>query len=199
MRERDDVVLFVHSEQLGLGGGINLSELGASVGIPEDRLLFVDQYAYRLGLAPDGMAKLYRAFDVLAAPSRGEGFGIPVIEAQACGVPVIVSNFSAQPELVGDGWLVDGEPEWDPGQVSTFFKPYGQSVLDAFRQAHDARTGEPSAKAIQHAAGYDADLVHDRYWRPIMAELAERLPSIAPIAARPMNRAQRRQAARSAS
>lgn len=192
MRDHSDVILFIHAEQLGIGGGVNLEELAAAVGIPNDRIRFVDQYEYRLGLNPEAMADLYRSFDVLAAPSRGEGFGIPVIEAQACGIPVIVSNFSAQPELVGDGWFVQGEPEWDAAQMATFFKPYGESVLDALRTAYDERTDVPSAKAVEHAAAYDADLVHETYWRPIMADLQSRLPSIAPIAALPMNRKARR-------
>lgn len=44
----------------------------------------------------------------LIQPSLWEGFGMPVLEAMACGVPVIVSNVSSLPEIVGDaGFLID--------------------------------------------------------------------------------------------
>lgn len=180
-RRHSDVVLFVHSEQFGIGGGgINLEDLAGSCGIPPAQIRWIDQYAYRLGLSDRSMADLYRASDVLLAPSRGEGFGIPVVEAQACGRPVIVSNFSAQPELVGDGWLVDGEPDWDVAQQSCFFRPYTASVLEQLEHAY-ARGRNDSDRAVRFAARYDADLVHDTYWRPIVANLAERLPDTSPI------------------
>jgi len=45
---------------------------------------------------------------VFAFPSLYEGFGIPVLEAMACGTPVVTSNVSALPEVAGDaGLLVD--------------------------------------------------------------------------------------------
>ncbi|HZQ10525.1 MAG TPA: glycosyltransferase family 1 protein [Anaerolineae bacterium] len=45
---------------------------------------------------------LYNAADVLAYPSLYEGFGLPVLEAMACGTPVITSNVSCLPEIAGD-------------------------------------------------------------------------------------------------
>lgn len=53
-------------------------------------------------LAPDQLRDLWRRAAVFAFPSIDEGFGIPVLEAMANGVPVLVSNCSALPEVAGD-------------------------------------------------------------------------------------------------
>jgi glycosyltransferase involved in cell wall biosynthesis len=53
--------------------------------VPEIRL--IDRY-----LGPPEMAGLYRACDLLLHPYRGEGFGMPVLEAKACGLPVLVTD-----------------------------------------------------------------------------------------------------------
>lgn len=59
-----------------------------------------------IGYVPDeDMAALYSASDGLLFPTLYEGFGIPVIEAQKCGTPVLTSNQSSLPEVGGDGAL----------------------------------------------------------------------------------------------
>ena len=56
----------------------------------------------------DDLIGLYRAADVFVFPSRYEGFGFPPLEAMACGTPVVSSNRTSLPELIGDaGLLVD--------------------------------------------------------------------------------------------
>jgi glycosyltransferase involved in cell wall biosynthesis len=55
------------------------------------------------GFVPDGqLPAWYSACDLFAYPSLYEGFGLPVLEAMACGAPVLTSNVSALPEVVGD-------------------------------------------------------------------------------------------------
>jgi glycosyltransferase involved in cell wall biosynthesis len=46
------------------------------------------------------------SLDVFVFPTLGEGFGLPVCEAMACGIPVVASNVTTMPEIVGDGGLL---------------------------------------------------------------------------------------------
>lgn len=56
------------------------------------------------GFVPDeDMAALYSAASLFVFPTLYEGFGIPVLEAQSCGVPVLTSNCTSLPEVGGDG------------------------------------------------------------------------------------------------
>jgi glycosyltransferase involved in cell wall biosynthesis len=55
------------------------------------------------GFVPDRtLAALYRMAAVFAFPSLYEGFGLPPLEAMACGTPVVTSRISSLPEVVGD-------------------------------------------------------------------------------------------------
>jgi glycosyltransferase involved in cell wall biosynthesis len=170
-KQHDDAVLYVHTEDRGAMGGIDLRELADAVDIPDEQIRFVDQYAYRTTIPPELLAAVYTAADVLLCPSMGEGFGIPVVEAQACGTPVIVSNFSAQPELVGDGWLVEGQPWWDSAQRSWLVAPQVPSIIEALEAAYQRGQGR-SDKAIDYAAQYDADYVYEHHWKPAIELLS---------------------------
>lgn len=60
-----------------------------------------------LGFVPDhDLPILYSAARVFAFPSLYEGFGLPPLEAMACGAPVLTSNRSSLPEVVGDAALM---------------------------------------------------------------------------------------------
>ncbi len=170
-KDHPDAVLYLYTEPNGAMSGINLVELMSACGIGDDKYRIVDQYAYRHGMPQNVMAAMYTASDVLLACSMGEGFGIPVIEAQACGCRVIVSNFTAQPELVGDGWTVEGQPWWDAAQKSWFFTPNVPDIVNALKSAYNAPRG-PSKDAITHALGYGADKVFEESWKPAMKELS---------------------------
>jgi glycosyltransferase involved in cell wall biosynthesis len=167
MQENPDVWLYLHTEPTPAMSGIDLRALLAATGVPMDRVKFPDNYSYRMGIPKEALAAIYTGMDVLLQPSRGEGFGIPSLEAQCAGTPVVVSNATAQPELVGDGWLCDVQPQWDVAQGCWFFTPLVPSIVDNLKAAV-ARGRGRSAQAIEFAAQYDADRVFDEYWRPAL-------------------------------
>lgn len=168
--DHPDARLYIHTERYGNHGGIKLDVLIKAVGLEEHQYKFVNQYALHSNIPNEAMAALYTASDVLLASTMGEGFGLTVIEAQSCGTPAIVNNFSAQPELVGDGWFTEGQPWWDPTQLAWFNTPNVPSIVDSLEQAYQ-RGRQRSEKARQHALQYDADLVWDQHWRPYLETL----------------------------
>lgn len=71
--------------------------------------LGMDDHVHFVGrVTSEELLYLYNAAEVLAHPAFYEGFGLPPLEAMACGLPVIASNVASLPEVVGDaGLLID--------------------------------------------------------------------------------------------
>src|SRR5207247_1086784 len=70
--------------------------------LPVDRpaiaLLLNHQYP------PHALAALYRSADCFVLPSRGEGWGMPLLEAMACGLPVIATDWSGPRDFLKEDW-----------------------------------------------------------------------------------------------
>jgi glycosyltransferase involved in cell wall biosynthesis len=169
-KKHSDAVLYVHADVMGRNNGVNLLELGNAFDIPPEALRTSDQLAYHIGIPPHLVANVYSTFDVLCMPSFGEGFGIPLIEAQACGIPVITTDWTAMTELCGAGWLVGGEKWYDATQGSFQKVPYVGEILDALEAAYKHAAGLTD-QARKFALGYDVDAVFEKYWVPVMDEI----------------------------
>jgi glycosyltransferase involved in cell wall biosynthesis len=169
-----DAYLYCHTRARHAMGQ-NLDQLATICGVPERRLKFPPEEAWHLGISAELLAVFYQAFDVLLMPSMGEGFGIPLIEAQACGVPVITTDHSAMTELGQAGWLVACEPWWDEFAKAFFGLPLIESILAGLEASYLARDNEElRAAAVKFAAQYDADRVAVDYWRPALERLLPR-------------------------
>jgi FkbM family methyltransferase len=172
-RKHPDAVLAIHTDVTS-PYGVDIRHLLSD--FPESSYLLTDQYAYKVGVPASTIADIYRAADVLTNCSWGEGFGVPIVEAQACGTPVVVTDTTAMPELVGAGWKVPGEPMWHDSQSAWARRPFIAEIIAAYEQAYEhARTDEMRAQAWAFAQAYDADRVLAEHWQPAFKQLEEAL------------------------
>jgi glycosyltransferase involved in cell wall biosynthesis len=108
------------------------------------------------GLDPDELPAVYNLARVLAHPAWYEGFGLPPLEAMACGTPVIVSDRSSLPEVVGDAGMVV-----PAGDVEAWRKTL-ERVLDDTDLAADLRH-----RGILRAAQFSWERAGRLTWRAI--------------------------------
>jgi len=95
----------------------------------------------RLGHAsPETLRLLYSTASALVFPSLEEGFGMPILEAMSCGLPVITSNSSAMPEVAGEAAVLV-----DPHDVTAISSAMRRLVGDEAFAAHLRRCGRERA------------------------------------------------------
>jgi glycosyltransferase involved in cell wall biosynthesis len=165
-----DAVLYVHTNEMAQhNSGLHLRALAERCGIPRRSVVFTDIFAWEMGWPRQTLANAYNAFDVLLNPAMGEGFGVPILEAQACGVPVIVSDFSAMTELCGAGWLVEGDRWYDGPMDSFLISPSVESIGQALEQSY--ASGGLADQARRFALRYDVETVTEDYWQPALRKL----------------------------
>lgn len=184
-QKHENAYLYVHTTlSHDFAQGEDIPTLLASLEIPEEFVKYPNQYSMIFAPIPaKKMACIYSAFDVLLNPSMGEGFGVPVLEANACGVPAVVTDFSAMPEVLGAGWKVGGRPFWT-GQRSWMAIPDVGEIVGALEECHSLTEGKKralSVQATQHAASYDADKVFTDHLLPALKEIEERIGNLAPL------------------
>ena len=174
-----DTMLYLHTDDGTHGGnGVDLIKFIRRMGlvIGED-VLICDQYMNGLGFPDAYMVDAYNGMDVLTNVAMGEGFGIPILEAQACGTPVIVGDWTSMSELCFAGWKVD-KAEALPVYHDFFdafqWQAVSSAIADRMELAYAAKgDGELRNKARRGALPYDADDVTRQYWKPIIKEMQE--------------------------
>jgi glycosyltransferase involved in cell wall biosynthesis len=103
----------------------------------------------------DDLPALYNAATLLVMPSRYEGFGLPVLEAMACGTPVICSNTSSLPEVAGEAALLAS-----PDDARTWAEAIARVMSDDALRAQMRERGFNQAGRFswEQAARQTADL-----------------------------------------
>lgn len=189
-KKHDDVVFYIHTGD-GMRGGFETENLvvychalGLKIGYAFTEsaktadIIFADQYGMVLGYDLAMMAQIYNAFDVYCGVTLGEGFGIPIIEAQACGTPVIVGDWTSMSELCFSGWKVD-KKDTDPVFTNLYAFQYRasiQAIADKLEMSYRMRGNQDyRRRAHDGVKGYEVDRVLEKYWLPAIARIDEKI------------------------
>jgi len=113
---------------------VQLRQLAAQLGV-------ANKVDFRGFVHLEELVELYRGAAVFVLLSSVESFGFPVLEAMACGVPVVTSNLSTLPEIVGDAGLTV-----NPEDVSAVAQVLGRILQDHTLRAELARQSRARAK-----------------------------------------------------
>lgn len=173
-----NAVLLVHATAQSVSG-LDLHRLAHSFGITE-HVRFTDQYSLDSGLFDDQMMRRwYNALDVLMLCSYGEGFGVPAIEARACGTPVVASNNSALTELTDVRDQVQCDNFWNFIHEAWWGRPRPESIVRRLLNIHNRvssqRAGDPMdaynrGKEREAVLMYDTGTVMNQ-WASIVEDL----------------------------
>lgn len=102
-QERDDVRLYIHGAIVDCGW--DLLDLQNDFNL-KGKILVNPALKIGVGVSENTLNAVYNSFDVFTLPTRGEGFGLPILEAMSCGVPVVVTNYSAHPEWASNAGIM---------------------------------------------------------------------------------------------
>ena len=140
---------------------------------------FLDPSSVNTMYSDEDLATLMNCFDVHLLCSKREGFGLPVLETQACGVPNICHDFSSMTELVeGHGWLCKSlgyglnlETTALNAETAT------PDVYDIAKCIHDAYFNPDKVKSygeesIKFASQYSWDSIVENQWVPLLNKMA---------------------------
>jgi glycosyltransferase involved in cell wall biosynthesis len=117
-------------------------------------------------IADEDLPALYAGAQVVALPSKHEGFGLPMIEAMACGTPVVANNASSLPEVAGDAALLT-----DADEPEVFAAALGTVLEDTTLRA------DLIAKGFKRAANFRQEACARRMleiYEDVLSEVAAR-------------------------
>ena len=123
--------------------------------LQQENITNIKPYLYHPGYINNSdLATLYNAAFVFLYPSLRESFGIPMLEAMACGTPIITGNTSAMPEVAGPGALTINP-----------YKP--KEIADAILRL------ETNSTMYQQQQNYGLERVNFFSWKQTANELAD--------------------------
>lgn len=173
LKREPKALLYIHT-YANFPGGFPVLEYAKFIGI-SDRVAIPDPYSINFNTSKHDMAEVYNTFDVLAGPSISEGFQIPVIEAQACGIPVIVNDFCAPPELIRNhitGYKTKVAYKRFSPALSYYGIPDVEDIYNGLVWSQTTRNKNSQARCVDWIKNnYSTEYVFNKMWKPFLDKL----------------------------
>lgn len=172
-----DSVWLLHTNPRQIHQGVDIVKVLETYDVDPATVRLPDEYRLAMGMySGDMLNELLNAADGFWLPSGGEGFGTPVIEAQAAGCPVVVSDYTAQSELAGPGYKIPIDPVDDTLvtlQYAEQAQPKVSEMVKGLAWLYERR-GDTGLRAASRdfAMLYDADTVCSKYLMPALEDMA---------------------------
>lgn len=171
-REIKDAYLFLHVAPTG-DMGFNVEAIAEECGLINPLRLILSQPNVFRGTSEKGMAQIFRSFDVQLHTGMGEGWGLPTLEAMACGVTTIASDWAALGEWARPAALLaPGEECYSLGPITVRGAvPRKDAVLNFLDQMYRS----PEARAQMRAKSLDLAADAQFTWENIGTAWADAL------------------------
>ena len=169
--------LFIGTQQIS-PGSFPIRDYAAYLGI-QDKLIIPDQLYFSVMATREDIRTWLNAFDALLHPSATEGFGLTIVEAQACGVPVVANNVHSMSELVIDGktgafalpnrkFWTNANAYWEQPDPMTIYLAM-EKVFKMLRDNPQQVANDCRQNVLDN---FDVDKIFKNQWLP-MAEQAQ--------------------------
>ena len=175
---RPEARLYIHTQACKQEGGMNYGRIANEIGIM-DYIAWADPAQFWFaGFTHDDLRGIYSAMDLFCLPTHGEGFGIPAMEAQACGTPVVITDNTSGSELCKTGALIptDADDFIYTGLNTWRKQPKPSKVQAAIIGMYSLRDRYDAEATSESVSEYHWDTVGKNHWQPIIDKIETMLP-----------------------
>ena len=162
----EDIRVYIHTNDTPGMGAIDLRTLRDELGL-QHVVCFPPPFG-PLGATSKYMRDMYNGFDVLLHTAATEGFGVPVVEAQACGTPVVVNAATSVTELAKHGYQAKPLADMIINTTSRVAIPDVRSLYLMLETAYARRKEESRIKIRAGVQQYSFDGWYDTYWKSLL-------------------------------
>jgi len=168
--------IYLHTEPTTQYGGLDLVGLIQTLGL-EKNVIFPDRYSNFVGLPSEHLNMIYNSADVLLGATMGEGFGIPIIEAQSAGTRVIVSDFTSMPELVRKGHIVTPRDLFFTPMNSYQCIPDYEGIYESIISISQTNFSTEEQIKLQNQihTEFSWDTIVKEHWEPFLSKLTNKV------------------------